>query len=202
VRALRCALVAVVFAAGCQHAPSERGRPAAERPAAETRSGSAARRSVTAPSGPRVENSASGRSGRLIARALSDLRRLGLWPRLTRHLYRIYLSAREGAVNVPDDKHLADALLTADIDRHGSGALCDVRFYPAAIARDRRRQRRFSAQGRLAHPPPTEREFWVSILAHELAHCLSHPNRLQPVGERVARLWEKRALRAARGIFE
>jgi hypothetical protein len=135
----------------------------------------------------------------MIGRAVRDLEGLGLWRRLTRHLFEVYLSAREGAVNVPDDGHLADALLTARPRGAEFGSRCDIRFYPAAMARDLRRQARFFEHGLLARPAPSPRRFWVAILAHELAHCLPHRNPLRRVGERVAHGWEERVLRAAYG---
>ena len=186
----------MLLATGCEVSEQPRPLAGATPRAGDDRGGIA--RSATAPRRPRVENSATGRSGRLIARAVLDLKRLGLWRRLTRHLYRIYLSSREGAINIPDDRHLADALLTAQIDRRGSGALCDIRFYPAAIARDLERQRDYFEGGRLPSPPPSPRQFWVSVLGHELAHCLPHPDPLRQVGERTARRWERKVLDAAR----
>jgi hypothetical protein len=45
-----------------------------------------------------------------IARAIADLKGLGLWGELTRHLERLRLRARPGRANVPRDAHLADSL--------------------------------------------------------------------------------------------
>jgi hypothetical protein len=157
----------------------------------------AAHRQPTRPR-PAVRNAAAGADRELISRAVADLRTLGLWTPLTRHLYRLQLGARPGATNVPPDKHLADAFLTAVIDQRGSGALCDVLFYPTAIRRDLERQARFHAQGLLPDPPPTLRQFWVSILGHELAHCLPHEDFFRQRGERTAERWEARVLAAAR----
>ena len=184
-------LGAALIASGCSGAEPRSGATGAPSPA-----GPSALRAPTQPP-LRVENSAAGRSGRLIARAVRDLKRGGFWRPLTRHLYKIHLSTRDGSVNIPDDGHLADALLTADIDRRGSGTLCDIRFYPAAVTRDLVRQWEFFEDGRLPRRPPTLRRFWAAILAHELAHCLPHPNPLRQVGEPVARRWERRVLHGA-----
>ena len=183
---------ALLLAVGCtastpERSTGERGR---------THVSTSALRRPTRPPPVGVENSASGHSGHLIARAVRDLRQTRFWRPLTKHLYRVYLSARTGVVNIPDDQHLADALLTAAIDRKGSGALCDIRFYPAAISRDLVRQWRFFEDGRLARRPPTLRLFWTAVLAHELAHCLPHRNPMKQVGERVAQRWERRVVRA------
>ena len=180
-RAAACLCVALL-AAGCSGAgePATSSAPEVERP------GASARRQPTRPRRPRVVNSASGHSRWLIARAVQDLRRTRFWEPLTAHLYKIYLSSRDGSVNVPDDRHLADALLTAAIDRRGSGTLCDIRFYPAAMRQDLVRQWNYFEAGQLGARPPTLRRFWVSILGHELAHCLPHPDPMRQVGERIA----------------
>jgi hypothetical protein len=67
-------------------------------------------------------------------------------------------------------------------------------FFPDAMAADLARYDRYYHQGLLPDPTPTEREFWVSILGHELGHCLYHGR-----GEPTAERWEKKVLDAARG---
>ena len=135
-------------------------------------------------------------SRRLVVRAVSDLKRLGFWTRLTRHLDELRLGTQAGAHNVPPDGHLADAFLTARMDP--AGTVCDISFYPAAIRRDLRRQAEYYADGLLDEPPASARRFWVSIFAHELAHCLPTRSFFRQRGEGTARRWEHRVLQAAR----
>jgi hypothetical protein len=97
---------------------------------------------------------------------------------------------------VPSDGHLADAFLTAQIDKRGAGSLCDILFFPQAMTDDLVRYENFYEQGLLPDPTPTLRQFWVSILGHELAHCLRHGS-----GEPVAERWEKKVLDRAREAF-
>ena len=182
-RALAAAcLIVPLLAVGCS-APSD--SPDASRDDPPGRS--SALRGPTEPRRVLVDNSARGRSRWLIARAVRDLKREGFWRPLTRHLYKIYLSTRDGTVNIPEDEHLADALLTADIDRKGSGTLCDIRFYPAAVSRDLVLQWVYFEEGRLSWRPPTLRWFWAAILAYEFVHCLPLSNPMRQVGVPVAR---------------
>ena len=146
--------------------------------------------------GVRVENVAFGRSRAHARRAVRDLKRLGLWKRLTDHLYVVKLGSRLGRESIPDDGHLADAILTAQVDEQGRGALCDIRFYPTAMRDDLVRWAQYYAQNLLPEPAPSLRQFWGAILAHELAHCLGEGK-----GERVAERWEDRALRGLRTEF-
>ena len=145
--------------------------------------------------GPKVENVAFGRSHDHARRAVKDLKRLGLWKRLTDHLYAIRLGSRLGRDSVPDDGHLADAILTAQVDEEGHGSLCDIRFYPTAMRDDLVRWSLYYAQRLLPEPAPTLRQFWGAILAHELAHCLPEGR-----GEPAAGRWEERALRGLRTL--
>jgi hypothetical protein len=191
-RILLGAAVGLCVLAACE--PAGAPRPAAKR--SPTSSPTRQARAVTGPRGPRVEVVAIGAGRRLVRRAVADLKRLGYWRRLTDHLVEVALGTRAGSVNIPDDGHLADAFLT--VDGEARGGRCDIRFYPAAIRRDLRRQAEFHADGYLDEPPATLREFWVSILAHELAHCLPHSNFFRQRGEPTARRWEQRVLDAAR----
>ncbi len=147
--------------------------------------------------GVRVVNHAFGSSKDLLGTAIADLKTLGFWNELTKDLYVLKVSSRNGRARVPEDGHLADAFLTAQIDKRGSGALCDLMFFPVAMSDDLARYQQYYEQGLFADPPPSEREFWASILAHELAHCLGHGK-----GEPVAEAWEKKVLAAARGNLE
>jgi hypothetical protein len=186
-----CALMA----AACEPAPERR----AERPATTPAGEPGVQRRPPSRSA-RVVVTANGPARDLVRRSVADLRRLHYWRSLTSHLDEIALSTRSGTASIPEDGHLADAFLT--VTGNASGALCDIRFYPAAIARDLRRQARFYSAGQLAERPPNLRQFWVSILAHELAHCLPHENFFRQRGEPIARAWEHRALERARERLE
>jgi len=108
---------------------------------------------------------------RRIRTAIEDLRSIELWPGLTTHLFEVHISALEGASNVPEDEHLADAFYRPRVVRHSSGRYCGIRFYSKAMRDDLVRQRIYRAEGRLAEDPPSVRHFWAAVLAHELTHC-------------------------------
>jgi hypothetical protein len=155
-----------------------------------------ASRPPTQPQGPsrfRVEMEAKGSARRLLVRAVADLKRIRFWDDLTSHLYVLRIDSRVGRLNVPRDGHLADAYYTGTIDDRGAGELCDVMFFSTAITDDLARWRDFWATGRIAEPPPSLGNFYVSLLAHELAHC-----RHGPRGEPEAVSWEKRTREALR----
>ena len=137
----------------------------------------------------RVENNAFGSSARLVQRAIRDLKRLDLWGPLTHHLYVINLGSRLGRDDVPRDGHLADAYVTGVVEEEGAGALCDIMFFPTAVTDDLARWRTYYANGYIDDPPPSLRQLWASLLAHELGHCVEGPR-----GERVAEKWERRAM--------
>jgi hypothetical protein len=141
----------------------------------------------------RLENRGLGATKADIARAVADLKEVGLWDDLTDHLYVLKIATRPGLEDIPEDGHLADALLTAAVDDFGMGSACDIMFFPAAIARDLERWRGYYAEGLVPDPPPTLRQYWASILAHELGHCLNWEG-----GEPYAERWEARALAAVR----
>jgi hypothetical protein len=122
-----------------------------------------------------------------------DLKQVGLWNRLTDHLYEVRVSVRPGRSDIPSDRHLADAYPSAVAKPGGFGSLCDIAFYPAAIAADLARWRRYYSEGRAGRPAATLRQYWGSILAHELAHCLGNGK-----GEPVADHWERIARRRLR----
>ena len=146
-----------------------------------------------APKTPRVVIESTGRTGALLATGVRDLKAVGLWPRLTDHLYGVELDSRSGRGNVPEDGHLADAYFTGTLDDGSGGLVCDIMFFPSAVASDLARWREYYAGGLLAEQPPTVRGFYGALLAHELAHC-----RRGPRGEAVARAAEDRALQALR----
>lgn len=194
--------VAAVSAAGVAVAhlwteePPERTRPGPRAAMPETPPASATPfgRGATRPDHAIFDNRAFGKSKPLLARAKRDLEMLGFWSDLTQHLYVVKVASRLGRTYVPDDGHLADAFLTAQIDEGGQGGLCDIMFFPTAIADDLQRWSRYHEQGYIADPPPTPRQFWAALLAHELAHCLNHGS-----GETVAERWEARVLEKGRG---
>jgi hypothetical protein len=136
-----------------------------------------------------VRFQAAGKPARRLRQAEHDLKRVHLWKRLTGRLYEVKVAVRPGRSDIPDDRHLADAYPSAVAAPGGYGSLCDIVFYPAAISQDLARWRRYHAEGSLGAPPDSLREYWGSILAHELAHCLGHGK-----GERVANRWERKAL--------
>lgn len=161
-------LLVVVLAGGCSGSTVlQRGSPArqplgAVEPVAEEAQRAAFRKVV-------VELPAGPASRRRIARAMSDLKDLGLWGGLTRHLHRVRLRARSGRANVPRDAHLADSLYRSL--GAGGGRSCRVTFYPRAMRDDLAKQRFYYAEGQLAEAPPEMDQFWTMILAHELTHC-------------------------------
>lgn len=181
------ALLAVACTQGSEAGPDAGAPP--------TPSPSPSPTTVVNPPGVVVENAAFGRSRQRVRQAMRDLKAVKLWVPLTRELYRIKFGSRLGAVNIPDDGHLADALLTIAIDEEAQGRLCDVMFFPNAIARDLDRWRLYHEQGAVADPPPTLRQLWGAVMAHELAHCF--PRR---PGEKVARRWEDKALARLREL--
>lgn len=190
------AIVAVLalFGAACNGDPDPKAAQTSPSPSPAPSSTGPAERGITQPDGKvRVDNVAHGHSRRLVARAVGDLKAVGLWRPLTKHLFVVKLNSRLGRENVPDDGHLADVYLTAIIEDGVGGSLCDVMFFPTAMSDDLDRWRSYHAQGFLADPPPSLRQFWASILAHELAHCLDHGK-----GEPVAERWEAKALESVR----
>jgi hypothetical protein len=122
---------------------------------------------------------------------VTDLEDLGLWSRLTGHLDSHPLRALTGRSRIPRDGHLADSLYRS-LDSDG-GRFCRVTFYPSAMREDLARQRYYYERGLVRAQPPTMREFWTMILAHELTHC-----RDQRRGERAALAAEARVLELLR----
>ena len=126
---------------------------------------------------------------RRVDRAVADLKELGFWKRLTRPVETVVVSTRPGASRAPRDGHLADAVRNVQLGRR-PGYVCDVMIYSQALVDDVARQAVFYDQGRLSAPPPTLRQFWAVILAHEVAHCSDAGQR----GESHSTRWERRVL--------
>lgn len=141
-----------------------------------------------------------GREGRAeVHRAIADLKEVGLWRPLTEHLYRIEVLVRAGAGAVPEDGHLADARFTKTLIGSGTfdyplGSYCIIRFYPTAMLSDLARWNSYYERGLTGLVPPSHRQFWASIVGHELSHC---PQRgITPTPEPVALAWERRVREA------
>jgi hypothetical protein len=181
-RRLAAAAGVLLLATACTHHVSGRPTAAGSSPSPPGPS----KRPVTRPHGAIVVVRAARRAERRLRRAEHDLKEVGLWHRLADHLYEVRVSVRPGRSDIPSDRHLADAYPSAVAKPGGFGSLCDIAFYPAAIAADLARWRRYYSQGRAGRPPATLRQYWGSILAHELGHCLGNGK-----GERVADHWER-----------
>lgn len=127
-----------------------------------------------------------------IRHAIADLKRIGAWWEVTGHLYQIDLSVKAGRKNVPRDRHLADARFWRV--RYGEddrlvAIFCAVRFFPSAIHADLERWRSLYAEGLTSRVPPTVRQLWAGILAHELFHCPPQGRKTRP--EPAALAWEQ-----------
>ena len=188
-------MLCALLPAACTGSTEPAARRAAQTPTEATSTPTPAERPALERRGAKIENVASGWSHRRARVAVRDLKRIGLWGRLSNRLYIVKIGSRPGRVGVPEDGHLADAVLTAQIDEEGGGAVCDIRFYPTAMGDDLVRWDQYYVQRLLPEPAPTARQFWGAILAHELAHCLGDGK-----GEPVAGRWEKRALRGLRTL--
>jgi hypothetical protein len=177
-------LAALLALAGC--------RPSPDVPALATASPSPSPMPspVINPPGVVVTNDAFARSERKVRTSMAELKDLDVWRKLTKHLYKVKFGSRLGASNIPEDGHLADVHLTAAIDEEAQGRLCDIRFYPNAIKRDLGRWRLYYSQGLMAEAPPSLRDFWTAVMAHELGHCFPGGR-----GEKFAEKWEGRVLR-------
>lgn len=189
-RKLCLLVVSSVLAGGCS---SQEGPPRAAPTVAPSPSPSPS--IVINPPGVVIENEALGKSAWRIRQAMRDLKAVNLWRPLTKHLYKVKFQSRLGLVNIPDDGHLADAILTAGFGETAQGRLCDMMFFPNAIARDLDRWRAYYEQGALIDPPPTLRQLWGAVTAHELGHCFPGSP-----GEKFARRWERRALERLREL--
>ena len=127
-----------------------------------------------------------------IGRAVRDLEELGFWKELTAHVVRVKIASRPGVGRILEDERLADSIMTVEVTGPWRGMWCDVLIYSTALAEDIEQQAVYYSEGRLSAPPPSLREFWAVILAHELAHCSPRGQR----GEAYSTKWEGRVLRA------
>lgn len=172
-------------APGPTRIPHERKEPEADK-----RRRKPAERKASRPNDAAVRNLAlTPADRRRVDRAVSDLKDLGLWKRLTRPVEMVVIATRPGAERTPADGHLADAVRNVQVGRR-PGYVCDVMIYSQALADDVVRQGIYYDQGRLSAPPPTLRQFWAVILAHEIAHCSDAGQR----GEAHSSRWERRVL--------
>jgi hypothetical protein len=194
-RALAAVLVLVLALTACD--TGDRPRPAARPTSSAAASPTPAQRTPSVRL-PKIDNRASGVTRARLQRAIRDLRAVGLWRRLTKNLYVVSIGSRPGRQYVPDDGHLAEARAFPFLDDDGAGRLCDITFFPTAIADDLKLQAHYHEQGLLDRAPPTRRHFWTAILGHELAHCLPNQKDGLPAltGEAAARRWERRVLAA------
>ncbi|CAN5570781.1 hypothetical protein BH18ACT16_BH18ACT16_11330 [soil metagenome] len=179
-------LAALSLAAACEAAPPEFELAPLAQPspvAINAKSAASPRAPVTIEGGPRTHPA--------MSNAVAEIKRLHLWRRMTSHLTRLRIRARPGVSAVPRDRHLADSLYRPT--RKTDGRYCRVTFYPRAMRDDLAKQRYYYAQDRLPVEPPAMDEFWVAILAHELAHCRDHHRT-----EKVALQVERRVLRRLR----
>ena len=133
-----------------------------------------------------------GRPLALLRTGVRDVKDIGLWRPLTRHLGIVKLEAYAEAYRVPPDRHLADAVFQLTDETGELQQRCDVVFYTVAMADQVRIWHREVAFG-LRSRSPTLRQLYASTVAHELAHC--RPGRH---GEEVALRWERKAMRALR----
>lgn len=178
-------------------APSDPATSAATPPSKAER----AERVPSLPRRPKVYLGEMGGARSEVKRAIADLKTVGLWDQLTKHLYRIDVKVRPGESSVPEDRHLADARFWKAAIARGTydyprGSYCWVRFFPAAMNEDLVRWNSYYAQGLTPDPPPTVRQFWGSIFGHELSHCPRKGTETSP--EEVALAWERRVLAAFR----
>lgn len=194
-RSLLSIVVAALILGACEQAErsSEQATPEVAASTVDAGSPTPERRGLTRPEEVVVDNLASGRYRRYLETAIADLKAISFWGRLTKELFVVEVSARPGRAFVPEDAHLADAFRTLDIREDHAGVLCDITFYPTAMTDDLDRWRDYYDRGLLPDRPPTVRQLWASILAHELSHCLKRDN-----DEEAAQEWERRALEALR----
>ena len=176
---------------GSRLGPSGRGDGSKSRPRKDPSPGGAQERARTEPRKAKLTIAALGRGRMRSRQAVWDLKELGYWPRLTRHVTEVRISTRAGRGSMPKDGHLADAILNVQLGKR-PGYVCDVMIYSTALADDVGRQAGYYSAGTLRAPPPTLREFWAVILAHELAHCSERGQR----GEVYSTKWERKVLAA------
>lgn len=139
---------------------------------------------------------------KLFQATVRDLVRVGVWKTLTEGLHYVELETHPGGRSEAG-VHLADAVLAHTVVEGRPFVVCDIRFYPRAIRQELRLWRRvrelglspqqwrdYNENGVFDEGQPTKADFWASILAHELVHCLPGPH-----GEKAAREWEYKTMR-------
>lgn len=126
-----------------------------------------------------------------VDQAVADLKELGFWPELTKHVVHVRIATRPGPERIPTDGHLADALMNVQLEPR-PGYVCEIMIFSDALANDVTSQLNYYFDGRLSTRPPTLRQFWAVILAHEVAHCSPKGQK----GEELSTEWEQRVLGA------
>jgi hypothetical protein len=157
------------------------------------------KRGVSVPARSKVLFHELGGSDEEIRTAITDLKRIDVWHELTDHLHQIDVKVEPGRANVREDRHLADARFWRQPVGYGTfdyplGVFCQIRFFPAAMKDDIYRWTSYYRQGLTGRTPPTMRQFWASIMGHELFHCPAQGSRTRP--EPGALAWEARILDA------
>lgn len=126
-----------------------------------------------------------------VDQAVADLKELGFWRDLTKHVVHVKIATRPGLERIPEDGHLADAIQNVQLDPR-PGFVCDIVIFSEALANDVTDQMGFYLDGRISTQPPTLRQFWAVILAHEVGHCSPKGQK----GEAHSTKWEQRVLSA------
>ena len=126
-----------------------------------------------------------------IERAIEDIKEVGVWRRLTKHLYLVKFAVYERGTMKYNKRHLANALSTVVQDEAGEFQLaCDIVFYRGTISEESERAREYQELGYRSQFPSSPRLLYAEIVGHELAHCLEGKS-----GEKVAQRWGKKVLR-------
>lgn len=126
-----------------------------------------------------------------VDQAVTDLKELGFWRDLTKHVVHVKIATRPGLERIPEDGHLADAIQNVQLDPR-PGFVCDIVIFSEALTNDVTDQQGFYLDGRISTPPPTLRQFWAVIVAHEVGHCSPKGQK----GEAHSTKWEQRVLAA------
>lgn len=197
-----CVLLGAAACRGDEPAAAPRPSASPSRPLLTTNQGGRAKRG---PAGITLVFETGRFEQRLFQRAIRSLDRIRVWPKLTDGLHSVELETHPGARSEAG-VHLADATLGHTVLDGRPLVVCDIRFYPRAIRQELRlfrrvrelglsprRWRDYNDNGVFDEPQPRRSDFWASILAHELSHCLVGPH-----GERAAQNWEYKTMRRLR----
>jgi hypothetical protein len=125
-----------------------------------------------------------------VDRAVADLKELEFWRELTKHVVQVRVTTRDGEAPEGDGR-LADTAMNVQLEPR-PGFVCEIFIYSDALADDVSRQLGYYLDDRLATPPPTLRQFWAVILAHEVGHCSPKGQK----GEAHSTEWEERVMDA------